>query len=1070
MDTSQISRLDELDHLLLQCEEASVEDAPYRAARDALRAHLRDSCRNLSQSDDEPSLSKIIDHISDHESRELQRETSLLLIRALGLGKVLPENNPYNQLHAKICSLSQQSCPDILKRFKIRAADQTHQTIASLSAIHDNLLQPLRQLVNVEPDIAAIRADIQSFRKFIGDATNKAYFQPWRLEHYASRIRQTLDEVERIEKADPDAMCDIVDRLETDLVSQIRSLQSARNGLISTAYLQFASVVHRAVSRHLEAHTASFDCRLQLSAERLEKRFPLKAGAGKLRVSINAQNTGPGRAYDVKIMLVSQQNGVLIEPGEIQLGTVDPGSFVIPASLELSETLAEIRIDLVVSWRIAGKSTPTEVESTLTILAQSGDVEWDKLELTQPYGLDVATGKGFVGRRESLHRILARMRTPSMQPCYITGQKRVGKTSLAHAVADSLESDTHYRYFVVSLETGEFAHPNGADTLRALGEEIEARVVTQLPSSVQWPRADFNGSLAPLSRLFHMVEQHCPGLRVVIILDEFDDINYDLYRHGPLADTFFQNIRTLSSRPNLSFVLVGGERMPFLMSAQGEKLNRFERESLDRFDQTKDWDEYEQLIRHPVEGAIRWHDSAVRRVYAEANGHPYFTKLLCATVFSRCVRHRDSEVIEEDVERALTELVQTLDVNAFAHYWKDGVQGGADLVEITSLKRCRVLAAYARTRRAKRPAISQSIAEYMYSRQVSYAEMETFLREFCRRRVMEERDGEFRIVVPIFERWLVERGVNDLIADQLGDELEEIRRRQDDQAYVKSAEIQEVISVWPTFRSRAVTSEDVRSWLCQVSGNIQQRRLFKILQNTRFVTEKEIREKFRSMHTSVLRNIPPVVRRHKSDRRQDILVTYLAGPGKSGVKYANLYAEENIIATSCVVDIEQLETRINVEAGVDDIHAVLIIDDLAASGNTLVTELKEFFGRHRTFLEERGIHVFVVVAVATPEGEAAIRNAMRKLGYERCDLRVCEFLDPRHTCFPEGLGFWESAEEKLEAKALCLELGQRLRPKDPLGYHGQALLLVFPHNCPNNSLPILFAQGESWRPLFPRKP
>lgn len=1070
MNDSHTTRLEHLDHLLLLCEGANVEESRSRDARDAVRLYLRESCRNLPASAEEPPLARIIDHVTDNESKDLQREASLLLLRCLGLGKVLPENNAFNQLHAKVCTLIQKGIPDILRRYKIIADEQTHQLIASLSTLHGKLHAQLSQLVTVAEDVSAIRANVQALRKFIGDETHRAYFHPWNFEHYATRIRSVLDGFERLERADPDTMCEIAVRLNTDLSNQIETLESHKCGIVSAAYLKFALIARGAIARHLKAHTASFNCQLQLLSDRLEKRFPLKADTGRLRVSIAAQNTGPGRAYDVRALLLSQQEGVDVEPAELQLGTVDPGRFVIPVSLTLTKTHPEVRIELVLSWRIAGSSDPTELDLSVTALAQSDDVEWSKLEFTQPYSLDIAKGQGFVGRKESLNRILARMRTPSMQPCYITGQKRVGKTSLAHAVAEALNSDPTNRYLVVSLETGEFAHPNGVDTLRALGDEIEARVVSHLPDKHLWSKADFDGSLAPLARLFLTVEQHNPRLRIVIILDEFDDINYDLYRHGPLADTFFQNIRTLSSKPNVSFILVGGERMPFLMSAQGEKLNRFERESLDTFDQSKDWVEYEHLIQNPADEAIRWHDSAARRIYAETSGHPYFTKLLCAAVFNRCVRLRDSEVIEEDVERALAELVQTLDVNAFAHYWKDGVQGDADLVEITSLKRCRVLAAYARTRRAKKPTLAQNIAEHLYSRQVSYAEMESFLREFCRRRIMEERDGEYRLVVSVFERWIVERGVNDLIADQLGDELEEVRRRQEDQAYVRSIEIQDAISSWPTFRGRTITSEDVRSWLCQVPGNIQQRRLFKILQNTRFVTEKETREKFHSMHASVLRDLPAFIRRKKADRRQDILVTYLAGAGKSGAKYASLYAEENIISPSCVVDIGQLATLLSRETeGSEGVRAVLIIDDVAASGNTLALELRTFFAKHMSLLSSRGVLVFVVVVIATQEGESTIRGAMQEIGYERCDVRVCEFLDSRHICFPLDLGFWDSPEEKSEVRALCLEIGHKIRPKEPLGYHGQALLLVFPHNCPNNSLPILYAPSDSWRPLFPRK-
>ena len=77
----------------------------------------------------------------------------------------------------------------------------------------------------------------------------------------------------------------------------------------------------------------------------------------------------------------------------------------------------------------------------------------------------------------------------------------------------------------------------------------------------------------------------------IFILDEFDEIHPEMYRFGALAETFFSNLRTLSAKKNVAFLLVGGEKMPFVMSAQGDQLNKFISEGLDFFVRGEEWED-----------------------------------------------------------------------------------------------------------------------------------------------------------------------------------------------------------------------------------------------------------------------------------------------------------------------------------------------------------------------------------------------------------------------------------------------------------------------------------------------
>jgi hypothetical protein len=57
------------------------------------------------------------------------------------------------------------------------------------------------------------------------------------------------------------------------------------------------------------------------------------------------------------------------------------------------------------------------------------------------------------------------------------------------------------------------------------------------------------------------------------------------------------------------------------------------------------------------------------------------------------------------------------------------------------------------------------------------------------------------------------------------------------------------------------------------------------------------------------------------------------------------------------------------------------------------------------------------------------------------------------------------------AKEIVLIYGKKIVKNAPLGRKDGQLLVVFPDNCPNNSLPILWKTGTSsfpWTPLFGR--
>jgi hypothetical protein len=158
--------------------------------------------------------------------------------------------------------------------------------------------------------------------------------------------------------------------------------------------------------------------------------------------------------------------------------------------------------------------------------------------------------------------------------------------------------------------------------------------------------------------------------------------------------------------------------------------------------------------------------------------------------------------------------------------------------------------------------------------------------------------------------------------------------------------------------------------------------------------------------------------------------------------------------------------------GVERVHGAVIVDDFVGTGNQMSENLGAFFADKGEIIVRLGLPVVVVIVCATQTGEDKVRRRLKEVRGNSLDVYVCEGLEERYCAFGGGKRFWEDEEEKWRAKELCQKLGVKIVKRDPLGFGDQGLLVVFPWNCPNNSLPVLHGstdRAEKWKPLFPRR-
>lgn len=1020
--------------------------------------------------------------LADHIEAALKQGRALghvavLLVRGLSVhGLFAPDQ--LTAVRRSIISIVIRGMPETSRRLRLTDKLQPYEAFAIVERIHEEALRPLDVLLKVPMEAARIVASRQEVMRGLGDVVCREYLQPFGYIEMRAATDVILSKLAVLLATTDDSYSEKMQELKS-LIDETKAWATENQSFLTEGYYsQFLSAIIACIA-DLDARTKErFDCDLAPRRKPpylTEKRYPLHHKDRSITINIPAVNRGPGVALDVVAEVTSTSSDVVFE-NELRIGDVKPGDFTLSFALIVIEPCSSARLELLLSWGTAGTTTRKTSKWLVDIVSQNTNVDWSYLASTEPYSLEVAEGSRFVGRAAKVQSLAARFLKERMSSSFISGQKRIGKTSLALAVKKFVEeAESQWRYHIKVIEYGLYAQSDPVGTVEALGWQVFDELSSACNLSKELGNVSFRGSLATLNRAAQVLQKKCPKDRFIFVLDEFDELPPEAYRLGPLAEAFFSNLRTFSAQQNIAFLLVGGEKMPYVMHAQGDQLNKFAPEQLTYFQRSSEWNDYVQLVREPIDVPLNifWSDSALNLMFDVTFGHPYYTKLICARVFATAVSERDGEITDSDVKHAVRILSTELDSNSFAHIWKDGINADGEEAHVRELQRTRALVAIAKTLRANEKLTLEAIQKHNTSARLQKHELGPVLQEFCRRDILRDVQAHYEFVVPLFQAWLKERGVTRLVPDSLAEELEVEVKRAEDAAYVTSNEITQIARRWPTYRGEQISSEEIRAWLEQVPSFRDQRLLFKLLEHVKFISHLEVRERLRDAHRLLRPKLPEVVFTKKTDRRRDVLISYVDGAGKSGAGFAALYAEENSIDAKLVVPPGEISKKVmELEEQQRDISAVVIVDDIVATGGGLSGNVQRFAASIGADLKKKAISVLVVALTATRQGADKVRQSLSKIPNLEAELVICELLDDSAFAFPQsGIGFWTDDKERDRAKALCLELGARIYRDNPLGYGGLGLLVTFTQTCPNNTLPIIhsWAKGDrKWNPIFPR--
>ena len=304
-----------------------------------------------------------------------------------------------------------------------------------------------------------------------------------------------------------------------------------------------------------------------------DKKYPLHSADQRIEFAFNLENKSSGYAFGTFVEVI-EATDLSFERKDAFLGQVEPGRVQVRFEGTTTCEAESILIEVQATWSDFD-GTEREVRRTFELESQGADRDWESLERREVYHLEPVSDKDeLVGRSEILGKLHRLIGARNIGSAFVIGQKRVGKTSIAKTLQSQLE-EGNSGVLPVYLLTGSYVASTAAETVRALGEQICDLIRHSDERLSHIPPPDFTGALNPLASYLQTLGRVLPGTKLLIILDEFDELPLELYRRSPEGDAFFLTIRSISTMPNVGFILVGGERMGYVVSRQGDRLNKF---------------------------------------------------------------------------------------------------------------------------------------------------------------------------------------------------------------------------------------------------------------------------------------------------------------------------------------------------------------------------------------------------------------------------------------------------------------------------------------------------------------
>ena len=816
-----------------------------------------------------------------------------------------------------------------------------------------------------------------------------------------------------------------------------------------------------------------------LLIENVERKYPFNKTNEPFDVKFKIVNDGGGEAQNTIIKIESKQSSLDILTKEMHLGEIQTQATIIAKAICLQDINSDsIIINAEVSWNdFEGKNKKSMTE--LLLLRQNSNIDWENLK--NPYSLDAVKGKDdFIGRKEIIKRILSNYEKETFESSIITGQKRVGKSSIGRAVESILKERDNYITIYVSVNDLDNQKPE--TFINSFGETIYSELKFNFQRlDYKLLDAKFEGSLYPLLKVLSNLKKEMSlrknEYKIVFIVDEFDEIPIQII-NTDIGNAFFQNIRSIIDKREytefLGLILIGGENMRFIHQ-NTQRFNKFNLLSVDYFDKEKYWTDFVELVTKPARETIEYSSELLNELYELTEGNPFYTNLLCKHLFDYAIANKISYLTDSHLEKILTEKLVEMGALHFSHFWLDNIleedKAKKDNLET---QRRKLLIAYSQLKRDSRPISEKNLSSIKILEKVSIPKT---IESFTNRGIfIPTTPQNYRFKPRFAEKWLIEVGRNELISSFTNEEAVQIYIQKEETSYVSDKEILLFIESTSisAYRSRPIEISHIREWLNQFDDNQERRLIFNLLSKIKYYDDYKIREKIKLIHKRISKDLPPIIlnadETSKRDKqRKDIIISGFDKLGKSTPLYARIYRQENDINSRNIAFSNKLKSIISNPS--QKISAIVFIDDIIGSGGTIIKEMNNLNNDIGALLKDKNIKVYITALIGFEKGVQNIKRSLNNLIFD-FDIYCPDEIAENETCNAEESILYEDSIEKEKTIDVIKKYHQKLNLDSnftPFGYNDDGLLVAFNEACPNNTLPLIWKTEEGkWEALLNR--
>lgn len=890
-------------------------------------------------------------------SKSEKRTASFLFIRILQINndKIV---NCIN-VNARICEFLLKNLPDILKKLHINSKEQTIEKIQKIRSFDSDIYDKWNTL-SLDNIFQKSSDENNLFMQIMGRLKNS--YQLFIRFSGITSFHEITKEYERIinllNKEKIDEAKKRIKIIENDLEKLKDSDTSYTRYFIFPIYITALSLLREKLSEFNKPSKLEL-----MTYHRLYQFFDISADV-TLRLYI--KNEGGGYANNITLKISGDEN-IELDGQKYFINfwqQLKPG--IIPISIPIN-ILNPFSEPLVLVFKLEWtdwQSEMYEVEDMIQFDCEvNKEIEWDVFSSENRYSLKAITkDEDYFGKEIRIQPIVSDIQT-NIQPGWLMGQKRTGKTSTMNGVARSLKKSNE---FIISKTSyGRFAHPEPSIMIDQLVNALAKEFIRNGDLSNTVPKT--NGSIAPLVDFLDDIH-NMSGKNLFFFIDEFDEIPYSFYTPNSISSAFWQSLRAISQMEFAGFLLVGGENIQHLKTSWGQDININTTHYSDKF-KPEEYEHFKYLVTKPTQNELDFQEDAIQEIFDCTGGNPFFAKMLCRVIQKHSIQKHNSFISLLEVDDAILDLVSSeLQMDHFQHYIKDGIRGQDSVVENRKLERAKFLYLISKVLENNKLVNTKDLKNISEDL-LTENSIDSLLLEFRERKIININiKDELSFNIPIFADFIRKKGTLEFQRFFRDDEELQKRLKYEQNLSVKYDDLEALAKKWKIYQGNTIESKQISEFINQFLSVELQRKVYDFLTKIRFITNDDLLSTLISGHKFAIQDT--VWHKGKGTTvRQDLFLSYLDGAGKSGAWMARKYLEANQISKENILELSQLKNIVdNKFKKYEQLKTLVLIDDFVGSGNTLSNLLNENQMFLKKIISEQEIKVVLLIAYCMDEG------------------------------------------------------------------------------------------------------